>query len=191
MIARSNNWSPFIATQLEYSLAERSIEGELIPMAQEMGMAVMPWAPLAAGRISGKYTRGNVEAAEGGRAELMAPRVTATHLQIVDTLTEIANELNTTVPRVALSWVQSRPGVSCTITGNRLMSHLEDNVQALGLELPDEHVTRLTELTTPELPFPIPFLRPNAPGLHQAGTTVNGRPSELHPYTPRDASERY
>ena len=151
----------------------------------------MPRAPLAAGRISGKYTRGNVENAEGGRADLMAPRVTEKHLQIVDALTEIANDLNSTVPRVALSWVQNRPGVSCTITGNRLLSHLEDNVQALSLELAEEHVARLTDLTTPELPFPIPFLRANAAGLHQAGTTVNGRTSELHPYTPRDASERY
>lgn len=110
MIAQTRGWAPFIATQIEYSLAERTVEGELVPMAQEMGMAVMPWAPLAAGRISAKYTRANGAKAEGGRAQLMGPRVTEKHLEIVDALTHIAQELNTTIPRVALAWVQNRPG---------------------------------------------------------------------------------
>lgn len=186
VIARTEGWAPFIATQVEYSLAERTVEGEIVPMAQELGMGVMPWAPLAAGRISGKYTRTNLDSVEGGRAEMMAPRVTEKHLQIVDALTRIADDLGTTVPRVALAWIHNRPGVTATITGNRLLSHLEDNVQALALELPEEHVQSLAELTAPELPFPIPFLRENAKPLQQGGTTVNGVPTKAHPNAPRE-----
>lgn len=191
MTARARGWAPFIATQIEYSLAERSGEAELLPMAAEMGMAVMPWAPLAAGRISGKYTRQNGAKAEGGRAALMGPRVTEKHLQIVDALTEIARDLNTTVPRVALSWTQNRPGVTTTILGARLRSQLDDNVQALPLVLPDEITERLDTLTAPELPFPVAFLNANAKALHQGATTVNGVPTRLHPYGPRDQKDHY
>lgn len=191
MTARARGWAPFIATQIEYSLAERSGEAELLPMAAEMGMAVMPWAPLAAGRISGKYTRQNGAKAEGGRAALMGPRVTEKHLQIVDALTEIARDLNTTVPRVALSWTQNRPGVTTTILGARLRSQLDDNVQALPLVLPDGITERLDKLTAPELPFPVAFLNANAKALHQGATTVNGVPTQLHPYGPRDQKDHY
>ncbi|WP_197504115.1 aldo/keto reductase [Gallibacterium salpingitidis] len=191
MIARQNHWAPFIATQIEYSLAERTVEGELIPMAQELGMAVMPWAPLAAGRISGKYTRDNLKTVSGGRAALMAPRMTEKHFAIVDALAAIAKELNSTIPRVALAWVQNRPGVQTTIIGARTLAHLEDNVQALSLQLDDQHIQQLDKLTEPTLPFPIAFLRGNATSLHQGGATVNGVPSQIHPYGPRDAQDHY
>ncbi|EPA3714176.1 TPA: aldo/keto reductase [Klebsiella pneumoniae] len=191
MIAITRGWAPFIATQIEYSLAERSSEAELLPMATAMGMGVIPWAPLAAGRISGKYTRQNGAQAEGGRAALMGPRVTEKHLQIVDALTEAALELNTTIPRVALSWLQNRNAVTTTILGARLPEHLEDNVQALALELPTEITDSLEKLTTPELPFPIEFLNQNAKALHQGSTTVNGVSTRLHPYGPRNQKDHY
>src|SRR5258707_7462199 len=59
MIAQFRGWSPFIGLQIEYSLLERTVEGELIPMALELGMGVTPWSPLRGGVLSGKYTREN------------------------------------------------------------------------------------------------------------------------------------
>lgn len=75
--------------------------------------------------------------------------------------------------------------------GTRLMAHLEDNVKALGLDLPEELAATLNDLTPPQLPFPLPFLQANAQALHQGGTTVNGHATELHIYSPKDASETY
>ena len=95
------------------------------------------------------------------------------------------------VPRVALSWTQNRPGVTTTILGARLRSQLDDNVQALPLVLPDEITERLDKLTAPELPFPVAFLNANAKALHQGATTVNGVPTQLHPYGPRDQKDHY
>jgi aryl-alcohol dehydrogenase-like predicted oxidoreductase len=72
LIALFRGWTPFTGLQIEYSLLERTVEGELIPMARELGIGVVPWSPLAAGRISGKYTRQNAGSVKDGRASLMA-----------------------------------------------------------------------------------------------------------------------
>jgi aryl-alcohol dehydrogenase-like predicted oxidoreductase len=173
LIAQFRGWAPAIATQIEYSLAERTVEGELIPMAQELGMGVVPWSPLAGGRVSGKYTRESAGAVTGGRATHIAARLTEKHYGIVDVLGRIAGELGTTIPRVALAWVQARPGVSSTIIGARTMEQLEDNVQALEVVLTDEQTAVLDDLTIPQLSFPIPFLK-IAPSIHHGGTMVNG-----------------
>ena len=75
-IARFRGWAPIIALQLEYNLLERTSEGELIPMAQSMGMGVMPWGPLRSGFLSGKYSStatGPVDTARASRASLAPP----------------------------------------------------------------------------------------------------------------------
>jgi aryl-alcohol dehydrogenase-like predicted oxidoreductase len=173
LFAQFRGWAPVIATQIEYSLVERTVEGELIPMARELGIGVVPWSPLAGGLISGKYTRENAGKVTSGRAAIVASRLTEKHHQIVDKLREIAAELDTTIPRVALAWVQARPGVSSTIIGARTLDHLEDNVKALELRLTGTQTAALDDLTTPELSFPIPFLK-IAPAIQYGGTTING-----------------
>ena len=190
LIAQFRGWAPFIAAQIEYSLAERTVEGELIPMARELGLGVVPWSPLKGGLISGKYTRENAGTVESGRASVVATRLDDKLYQIIDALTRIAGELDTTVARVALAWVRARPGVSSTIIGARTMEQLEDNVKALDVQLTAEQTKALDDLTTPQLPFPLPFLR-IAPLLHAGGTTVNGEPSGPHPFIPKTREDHY
>lgn len=190
LISHFRGWAPVIAIQIEYSLAERTVEGELIPMAQELGMGVVPWSPLAGGRISGKYTRENVSSLKDGRAPVLGPLVTEKHFEIVDEMKRIAKELDTTVPRVALAWVQSRPGVASSIIGARTIAQLEDNVKSLELKLTSEQTTKLDNLTTPQLPFPMPFLR-ITPQLHAGGTTINGESTTLHSFSPKTREDHY
>ena len=191
LIAEFRGWAPFIGLQIEYSLLQRTVEGELIPMARELGLGVTPWSPLARGLLSGKYTRenaGNVE--DSGRAPAIAGALTDSHYDLIDALSGIAAALGTTVARVALAWVQARPGVCSTLIGARTVGQFEDNVQALDLILAPEHTAALDAFTAPVLPFPLDFLR-MAPAIHQAGTTVNGETSELFPHSPRDQSDHY
>lgn len=190
LLAQFRGWAPVIATQIEYSLAERTVEGELIPMAQELGLGVVPWSPLDGGLLSGKYTRENAGTVDSGRSSRVAPQLTEKYYDIVDALKRVADELETTVARVALAWVRGRAGVSSTIIGARTMDQLEDNVKALEVALSAEHIAALDELTSPELPFPLPILR-QATSLHSGGTTVNGEPAQLHPLAPKNAGERY
>jgi aryl-alcohol dehydrogenase-like predicted oxidoreductase len=189
LIAQFRGWTPFIGLQIEYSLLERTVEGELIPMARELGLGVAPWSPLGGGILSGEYTRQNAGTVKPDRAWLVE-RLDDTTYELIDALERIAGELDTTVARVALAWVQARPGVSATIIGARTLAQLEDNVQALEVQLTAEQTAALDALTTPQLPFPIEFLR-QAPALHAGGTTVNGEPSQLHPFGPTKKGDHY
>ncbi len=191
LLAQFRGWAPLIALQIEYSLAERSVEGELIPMAQELGLGVVPWSPLASGRLSGKYTRANAGKVTGGRAAFVAGRLSEKDYDIVELLTRIAKEQETTVPRVALAWVRARPGVTSTIIGGRTIAQFEDNVQALDVTLTPAQTKALDEISAPQLPFPIPFLAWGAGAILAGGTTINGEASRISPVVPQRRGEHY
>src|ERR1700749_3620213 len=113
--ARFRGWSSFGGPQIEYSLLERSVEQDLIPMALEHGLGVTPWSPLKSGILSGKYTRkndGQVKAARGGFVEVF---LNDKAYAVVEEIEAIAKSRDTTAARVALAWVQSQPGVTSTI----------------------------------------------------------------------------
>ena len=190
LLAQVRGWAPFIALQIEYSLGERTVEGELIPMAQELGLGVVPWSPLASGRLSGKYTRENAGKVTGGRAAFVAGQLNDKTYDIVDVLSGIAKEQDSTVARVALAWVRSQRGVASTIIGSRTLAHLEDNLGALDVTLTAEQAKALDAVSTPQLPFPIAFLQ-RAPGVWAGGTTINGEASQPSPVLPQKRGEHY
>ena len=174
MLAQFRGWSPFIGLQVEYSLLERTIEGELIPMAQELGMGVTPWSPLRGGVLSGKYSRN--QAAETTR-KWNGGDLTEATFTLLDELERIANNLDTTVARVALAWVQGQPGVTSTILGARTLAQLDDNLAALEVQIPPEDRQQLNQLTAPRLNFPA-RMQPMFPAIHHGGTMINGEQME-------------
>lgn len=181
MLARFRGWSSFIGLQIEYSLMERSVEQELVPMALELGLGITPWSPLKSGVLSGKYTRKNAGAQQVDRAAFLPGVFNETTYTLIDELEAIAKAHDTTVARVALAWVQGRPGVTSTIIGARRMAQLEDNVQALEVVLGKEEIARLDALTRPTLGFP-QSMQPMFPSIHNGGTTVNGVSAPLSPF---------
>ena len=189
MLARFKNLTPLIALQIEYSLIERSVEGELIPMALGMGLGVTPWSPLKSGLLSGKYTRENASV-KTDRSGWFKSSLTEKTYGILDELIKIAGEVDSTPARVALAWVQDRPGVTSTILGARTVAQLEDNVAALEVKLMKEHVTSLDALSKPTLNFPADFLSRAGSFMHP-GLTVNGDAAAPSPMTPKNDSERH
>src|SRR3569833_1564955 len=111
-IADLRGWAPLIALQIEYNLIERTVERDLIPMAKEMGLGVIPWSPLASGVLTGKYGRKDLEvgggnaAAEGTRRDIAAGNgaVTDRGLAIADVVKAVASETSHTPAQVALAW---------------------------------------------------------------------------------------
>jgi aryl-alcohol dehydrogenase-like predicted oxidoreductase len=171
MIARFRGWAPFIGLQIEYSLRERSVEAELIPMASEFGLGITPWGPLKGGALSGKYTRknaGQVKADRGARVPL-DERTYA----LVDELEVIAKTHDSTVAAVALAWVQKQRGVTSTIIGARRLAQLEDNVKALDVQLTAGDLAHLDAHTKPRFGFP-QNMQSAFPAIHNGGTSVNG-----------------
>jgi aryl-alcohol dehydrogenase-like predicted oxidoreductase len=184
------NASPLIALQIEYSLSERTVEGDLLPMAREFGLGVTPWSPLKGGVLTGKYSRKNAAAADPGRGAWVKNHLTEINFNIIDALIDIAKHLKSTPARVALAWVNNRPGVVSSIIGARTLEQLDDNLAALELKLPAEHLVRLDEVSKPSLAFPHEFLKYTINNT-QGGTAINGRPSEPWPLAPKSPSERH
>ena len=189
-LARFRGWAPVTALQIEYSLLERTVEGELIPMARELGMGVTPWSPLKSGALSGKYTREKHGQQEAGRGNWVTSSLKDSTYDVVEAVSAIAKELDTTVSRVAIAWVQGRPGVTSTIIGARTMQQLEDNLGALDVQLSPAHLAKLEALTKPKLNFPADFIT-YSPGVSFGGTTINGRSAPVWPMAPKSDGERY
>ncbi|MBJ6760316.1 aldo/keto reductase [Myxococcaceae bacterium JPH2] len=183
-------WAPLIALQIEYSLIERTVEGELIPMARELGLGVTPWSPLKGGALSGKFTRENAGKLKSDRGARLDASLTERTYGILDVLQRVAKEQSSTVARVALAWVQGRPGVSSTIIGARTLAQLDDNLGALELKLTDAQVKALDDASTPTLGFPAAFIGATPIYMH-GGLSVNGVEAPPSPMAPRSDAERW
>jgi aryl-alcohol dehydrogenase-like predicted oxidoreductase len=171
--ALTRGWTPIIALQIEYSLLERTVEGELMPMALEFGLGVTPWSPLRSGFLSGKYTRSSTDADSPGRSASVKRNMNDTAFRVVDALVATAAEANTTPARCALAWLRSRPGVASPILGARTLAQLDDNLGALEVTLTPAQLTILDDVSRPKLNFPVDFLR-TAETSSYAGTSING-----------------
>ncbi len=188
--ARFRGWAPLIALQIEYSLLERTVEGELVPMALELGLGVTPWSPLKSGVLSGKYTRENAGSQKADRGAWVMSSLNEKAYTVIDELIKIARAIESTPARVALAWVQGQPGVTSTIIGARTLAQLDDNLAALDVKLSPEHLAALDAVSKPTLNFPAAFLS-NTAAFAQGGTTVNGVSGPVWPMTPKDEKEIY
>ena len=188
--AKFRGWAPLIALQLEYSLLERTIEGELIPAASELGLGITPWSPLKSGMLSGKYTRENAATVKPRRGGFIANALNENSFRVVDVLVKVAAEAGTTPSRAALAWVRSQAGVTSTIIGARTLEQLDDNLGAIDIQLSEEQLKALSEVSQPKLNFPFDFVN-NAKGFGYSGTTVNGMTAPVNHLAPKDDSERH
>jgi len=103
---------------------------------------------------------------------------------------KVAKDLGSTPARVALAWVQGRPGVASTIIGARTLAQLEDNVAALELKLTEGHLKALDEVSTPVLGFPARFIE-RVVAMAYSGTSVNGHQYPVNPMAPVSEKDRY
>ena len=179
--ARFRGWSAFVGLQIEYSLLERTVEQELVPMARELGVGITPWSPLKGGVLSGKYTRHNAGQIKPDRGFIADTVFTEKTYAIVEELDIIAKAHESTVARVALAWVQAQPGVTSTLIGARRLAQLEDNLKALDVKLSAEEFGRLDALTKPTFGFP-QSIQPWFSALHNGGTSVNGVDAPPSPF---------
>ncbi|RAS59125.1 aryl-alcohol dehydrogenase-like predicted oxidoreductase [Vibrio diazotrophicus] len=174
MIANFRGWAPIIALQLEYSLLERTSEGELFPMAQEMGMGIMPWSPLRSGFLSGKFRRGDTKQVDTKRTSMVGVPAQADY-DIIETVFEVASEIGVSPASVALAWVRLQAGVTSTLIGARKLEQLKVNLDSLDITLSSEQIRMLSEVSKPKLNFPAENNETLAPMLAFSGTTVDGR----------------
>jgi len=173
MLARFRGFSPVIALQLQYSLLERNIEAELVPMAAEHGIAICPWSPLKSGALTGRFTRETIGAANGGRAVLARRGLDERGFAIVDAVVAIAQARGLAPAQVALAWLRGRPGVASIILGADSIAELEENAASATLDLDADALAALDQVSRPEFRYPIDFVNRGA-GAIQGGTRING-----------------
>ena len=173
-IAHFRGWAPIIALQLEYSLLERTSEGELFPMAKAMGIGIMPWSPLKSGFLSGKFKRSGGNDVDTKRTGMVGVPSDADY-DIIEAVAIVASEVGMSPASVALAWVRSQPGVSSTLVGARRMDQLLTNLDSLDVSLSAEQIKKLNDVSKPKLNFPAENNETLAPIIGFPGTTVDGR----------------
>ncbi len=181
-------WSRLIALQIEYSLIERTVEGELVPMAMEMGMGITPWSPLKGGVLTGKYTRENKDSIDPVRGEAVKDVLTEETFKILDLLQAIAKETESTPAAVALAWLLGKPGVTSLIFGARTLDQLQSNLKSLEVELSADQSQRLDEVSKPTLSFPHDFLK-FAMSVARSGSHIDGQKYDAWSMCPKTPEE--
>ncbi|GAA1353282.1 aldo/keto reductase [Falsarthrobacter nasiphocae] len=167
--ARLHGWAEPVSIQPQYSLLVREIESEILDAADDAGMAVLPWSPLAGGWLSGKYRKDDEPSSDsrfaGRAANLQSswdernedPRTWA----VLGELERIASAHGCTVPQAALAWTAAQPGITSVLLGARTMEQLEDNLGAVSVELTADDIDALNQVSKPaltEYPYGAPAL---------------------------------
>jgi aryl-alcohol dehydrogenase-like predicted oxidoreductase len=183
LMASVHGWSPFIATQLEYSIVERSCEPEFLPMAKELDIGLVCWSALAGGMVTGKYNRGTLASGQPHRlVEHVDPTqnafwhpATKRNLAIMDEVIKIADEVGRSPVQVSLRWLMQQPVVSIPIFSARTVEQLKEDIGACDFELTSEQMQKLHQASLPAInsvmpevgPYPYPMLEYGSPALPQ------------------------
>ena len=150
-ICELRGWAPLVGVQFEFSLVERSVDRELLPMATALGLGTVAWSPLGGGLLTGKYRKG-----EHGRAtsfkSLIHSEDTQQKRAILDSLEAIAKQTGATAGQVAIAWIGAHGIIP--ILGARTKEQLEDNLAASNLHLSPDQILRLEEVSAVSLGFP-------------------------------------
>jgi aryl-alcohol dehydrogenase-like predicted oxidoreductase len=172
-LASLRGWTPFVGLQIRYSLVDRSVERELLPMARALDLAVTPWGIVGSGVLTGKYNR---DPDADGRARQRG-QLTDRQLAIAAETMAVAEELGATPSQVAIAWVRAGEGNIIPLVGARTADQLQENLGALDVELNASQLLRLHEASAITPGFPHDMLEPQAQASarrldnHRATTT--------------------
>jgi aryl-alcohol dehydrogenase-like predicted oxidoreductase len=164
-LADWRNWTAFAGLQVPYSLLQRDIERELLPMAEALGMTVAAWSPLFGGVLSGKFTR---QQEPETRTRIDPSSITERQRQVATTVQSVADDLGATPSQVAIAWIRTRSPAIHPIIGARSVDQLIDNLGAADIDLPVELVVQLEAGTEIDLGFPTTFISETSPWVFGA-----------------------
>ena len=189
-LAQLHGHEPIAALQLEYSLVERSIESEFIPLATRYGMGTMAWSPLGSGLLSGKYKPSQEGEIREGRLYTVSgsgnpafDKFSERNFRIVAELESVAVEMGRSMAQVALNWAAHRPGVATVLVGATNPGQLQENLQALDFEMPQELTARLDHVSARKPASPYYYFAPEMQTLIAGSHPVGDKPAGYAPKT--------
>ena len=197
-LARAHHLHPLVNLQLQYSLVERNIEREYVPLAQELGMGITAWSPLAMGLLSGKYKPSEAGSDGEGEGRLQAVKTmglpslmdkfTPRNWAIVAEVEQVARESGLSMAQVAVQWAARQPGLGSVILGARNLQQFEDNLAALERPLDEAAMRDLDAVSALPPQFPYSFFEPaQQVGIH-GGVGVGDKPIGYAPPSWVDAA---
>jgi aryl-alcohol dehydrogenase-like predicted oxidoreductase len=155
-IAQLRGWTPFVGLQIEYSLIERTVERDLIPMAKALNIGVNAWSPLSNGVLTGKYQGDNSSGTGRMNTDMLKqfmPEQQRTD-RILGAVKKISSETGRSMAQIALAWLRFRPVPVIPIIGARKLAQLQDNLASFDLSLSAEQLKSLDDASRVELGFP-------------------------------------
>lgn len=165
MLAELRGWTPFVGLQIEYSLIQRTVERDLLPMARTLDIGVTAWSPLASGWLTGKYSNGVSKEGEAKRLdnESMSGFVQQNerNMQIASSVDSVAQEIGCSSAQVALSWLRQQEVIP--IIGARKVAQVKDNLDCINFSLSPEQTEKLNSISSIELGFPHDFFNQEMP----------------------------
>jgi len=154
-IAEQHGWNKFVGMQYYYSVGGRDIEREIVPLAIDQKLSIMPWSPLAGGFLSGKYTRNNEKAGDSRRDIFDFPPINKEKAyDIIDVLAEVAKEYKASVAEIALAWVRIQKGITSTIIGAKNVDQLNANIKSTEVQLSADDLQRIDQVSALTKEYP-------------------------------------
>jgi aryl-alcohol dehydrogenase-like predicted oxidoreductase len=171
-IAELRGWTRFEGLQLPYSLLQREIERELLPMADAFGLSVTAWSPLGSGVLSGKFLDGSP-----GATRVDPSAISERDTAITRALVDVAASIGCTPSQAAIAWVRQRSPRMVPILGAKTLAQLTDTLASLDVTIPDDAMARLDEASAIDLGFPSEMIGRLDTFVHgEVGALVDPRP---------------
>ncbi|HTU72103.1 MAG TPA: aldo/keto reductase [Trebonia sp.] len=157
-ISAQHGLANFVANQAHYSLVSRDAERDLVPLAEDAGLSLTVWSPLAGGFLSGKFDRGGVTAEQDSRRASAGRDFVRfdeeAGFKVVDVLRTVAARHQASAARVAIAWLLAQRAVTSVIVGARKLEQLTDNIAASGLSLSEQDLAQLDQVSRPPAAYP-------------------------------------
>lgn len=154
-IAKERGWSPFVLYQGHYSIGLRDMEREVLPAVTSLNMSAIPWGVIGGGKYTGKFKRGGQKDEDAKRAGTV---MTERDYDIADKVAEVAKRHGATMGQVCIAWTLRQPGINTILIGQRTVKQLKENIAALEIELSEQDLKDLDEVSKIDLGFPNTFL---------------------------------
>ncbi|MBX8800028.1 aldo/keto reductase [Ochrobactrum sp. MR28] len=175
--AEAHAFAQPINLQLPYSLVERNIEQEFVPLGQTLGMGITAWSPLAMGLLSGKYRSGGQGRLNNDDANGLG-LFTERNMRIVAALADVSDTMGKSMAQVALNWVATQPGIAAAIIGASKITQLDDNLSALDFTIPPELRALLDDASAVQPAYPYSLFSPEyQAGILNTGVSVGDKPT--------------
>jgi aryl-alcohol dehydrogenase-like predicted oxidoreductase len=153
--AKASGLPSFVSAQMYYSIVTRDIEREIVPLAQDQNLAILPWSPLAGGLLSGKFDMDKPGPKDARRTSFDFPPVDKGRAQkVINVLRSVSGEMGISPARVALAWLLTRPFITSVIIGAKTLEQLTDNLAATDVKLSPEHIAQIDSVSALPSEYP-------------------------------------